>query len=127
LQSAAQSSDVRLQRLAARAVGRLERPALHTIVVPLLRAADATVRMEAVNALGQLKVPYSYAALLEGEKDPRVRAVIHETIGRVPPVPEDSERQLVAGLRDADEAARVGAMRGIEFSATRAVDAEHRG
>ena len=108
------SSDARIQRIAVRAIGRLERPALQAAVEPLLRAADARVRMEAVNALGQMNVAYTYAALLAGERDAAVRAVIYETVGRVRPTPPDAEALLARGLGDAALVARAGAARGLE-------------
>jgi cyclophilin family peptidyl-prolyl cis-trans isomerase/HEAT repeat protein len=114
LLAAVAGTDTRLQRLAVRAIGRLERPSLRDAVVPLLTSPDAGVRMEAVNALGQMGAGYAYGPLLTAEKDGRVRAVIYETVGRVTPVADESERLVVRGLADPDLAARTGAARGVE-------------
>jgi cyclophilin family peptidyl-prolyl cis-trans isomerase/HEAT repeat protein len=114
LLAAVKNPDPRIQRLAVRALGRLERVAHREAVVPLLRAPDPSVRKEAVNALGQMRASYDYAALLKEEKDGSVRAVIYETMGRVAPVPNETEAMLVNGLSDSDKAARVGAAKGIE-------------
>src|SRR5262245_8959666 len=65
--------DARIQRLAVRGVGRLERAALADSVRPLLSAADPGVRMEAINALGQMNATLDLAALLQNEKDAQVR------------------------------------------------------
>ncbi len=108
------SIDPRIQRRAVRAIGRFERPSLQSAVEPLLRASDATVRMEAVNALGQMNVAYAYAALLASERAPAVRGVIYETVGRVRPTPADAEALLAKGLAEPAIAARAGAARGLE-------------
>ncbi len=108
------SGNPRLQRLAVRAIGRFERPALLPAVEPLLRTADATVRMEAVNALGQMNIGYTYAGLLTSERDAAVRGVIYETVGRVRPTPVDAEALLTKGLAEPQLAARAGAARGLE-------------
>lgn len=108
------SGDARIQRLAVRAIGRFERPALQSAVEPLLRAADASVRREAVNALGQMNAAYAYAALLANERDAAVRGVIYETIGRVQPTPADAEALIAKGLAEPLLAARAGAARGLE-------------
>jgi cyclophilin family peptidyl-prolyl cis-trans isomerase/HEAT repeat protein len=114
LLAALKSPDPAVQRLAVRTAGRLERASLKDAIVPLLRAADAGVRAEAVNAMGQIRANYDYASLLKAETSADVRAVIYETIGRVPLVPEESERLLVAGLTDGSPAARIGAAGGLE-------------
>lgn len=108
------SGDPRIQRLAVRAIGRFERPALQSVVEPLLRAADVRVRVEAVNALGQMNAAYTYAALLHDERDVAVRGVIYETVGRVRPTPADAEALLAKGLAEPVLAARAGAARGLE-------------
>jgi cyclophilin family peptidyl-prolyl cis-trans isomerase len=114
LLTALKSPDPRVQRLAVRTAGRLERPALRDAVAPLLRAPDALVRAEAANAMGQMRAAYDYGALLREEKNGDVRAVMFETIGRVAPVPGETERLLVGGLTDATVAGRIGAARGLE-------------
>jgi len=111
---ALKSPDPAVQRLAVRTAGRLERASLKDAIVPLLRASNAGVRAEAANAMGQIRAAYDYGALLKTETDGDVRAVLFETIGRVAPVPEQSEALLVAGLTDASPAARIGAAGGLE-------------
>jgi cyclophilin family peptidyl-prolyl cis-trans isomerase len=114
LLAALKSADPAVQRLAVRTAGRLERASLKEAIVPLLRAADVGVRMEAVNAMGQIRAGYDYASLLRDEKAGDVRGVVFETIGRVAPVPDESERLLVAGLTDVSPVARLGAAGGLE-------------
>src|SRR5687768_4673015 len=114
LLAALKSPDPVLQRLAVRTAGRLERSSLKDSIVPLLRASDAGVRTEAVNAMGQIRANYDYGSLLRDETVGDVRAVIFETIGRVPLVAGESERLLVTGLTDSSPAARMGAAGGLE-------------
>ncbi|MBX7185390.1 MAG: peptidylprolyl isomerase [Vicinamibacteria bacterium] len=109
-----ESPDVRLQRLAVRAMGRLERPALRDAIAPLARSGDASVRAQAIAALAQTGVPFDYASLLQTEKAGAVRAVIYESMGRAKPVVPGAEARLVLGLEDEDLAARTGAARGLE-------------
>ncbi|QJR35706.1 peptidylprolyl isomerase [Gemmatimonas groenlandica] len=119
------SGDSVRQRLAVRAIGRFEQYPLEVKVIPLLTARAASVRREAVNALGQLRSRYDLAALLASERDPSVRAVIYETMGRVPKelgVPAEAvaathaatAQKLTDGLRESDAVVRAGAARGIE-------------
>jgi cyclophilin family peptidyl-prolyl cis-trans isomerase/HEAT repeat protein len=114
LLEALQSPDTHVQRLAARAIGRLERVQLAEAVRPLLTSPDAGVRMEAVNALGQMNAPVDAATLLENEKDAAVRAVLYETAGRLRDLPPGSAALLVDGLKDVQAAARTGAAKGLE-------------
>jgi len=114
LMAATRSTDVRLQRLAVRALGRLERPSLRDSVGPLLTSPNVDVRREAVNALGQMNAVFDFAGLLPKEKSGRVRAVIYETMGRVTPAASGTEAALAAGLLDADTLVRNGAARGLE-------------
>ena len=114
LLTALKSNDPVVQRLAVRTAGRLERASLKDAIVPLLRASDAGVRAEAVNAMGQIKASYDYGSLLREETSGDVRAVIFETIGRAPLVAGESERLLVTGLTDSSPAARMGAAGGLE-------------
>jgi cyclophilin family peptidyl-prolyl cis-trans isomerase len=108
------SADTRVQRLAVRAAGRLERPELAEAVRPLLASGDSQVRMEAINALGQMNAAFDAAALLASEKDGGVRGVIYETAGRLRDTPVGLEDLLVAGLKDSELAARRGAGKGLE-------------
>jgi cyclophilin family peptidyl-prolyl cis-trans isomerase/HEAT repeat protein len=114
LLTALKSTDPVVQRLAVRTAGRLERASLKDAIVPLLRASDDGVRAEAANAMGQIRAGYDYGSLLAEEKAGDVRAVIFETIGRVPLVAGESERLLVTGLTDSSPAARMGAAGGLE-------------
>lgn len=114
LMAATRSPDVRVQRLAVRALGRFERASLRDSIAPLLKSPNAEVRRETVNALGQLNASYEYTSLLAREKVGRVRAVIYETMGRITPAANGIESALTAGLLDADTLARNGAARGIE-------------
>lgn len=114
LLSALKDPDPHIQRLAVRALGRLERDTYREAIIPLLRASDATVRMEAVNALGQMRASYDYSALLKEEKNGAVRSIIYETVGRVQSAPNETESLLLRGLSDSDQTARVGAAKGLE-------------
>jgi len=111
---ALKSADVRIQRLAVRAAGRLERPALAEQVRPLISSSDPDVRMESINALGQLNVTFDVQATLANEKDAAVRSVIYETAGRLRETPEGTEAILVTGLKDPLVPARFGAAKGLE-------------
>ncbi len=119
------SGDTVRQRLAVRAIGRFEQLPLEAKLVPLLTARAVSVRREAINALGQIRSRYDLAALLGSERDPSVRAVIYETMGRVPKeigVPPDAvaathaatAQRLADGLRERDAVVRAGAARGLE-------------
>jgi cyclophilin family peptidyl-prolyl cis-trans isomerase/HEAT repeat protein len=112
--AALRSPEPRLQRLAARAAGRLERPELSSAVVPLLRSAREDVRREAVAALAQMGASYDFAARVGAEKSGVVRAVMYEAIGRARPAVPGGEALLTAALEDRDPAARTGAGRGLE-------------
>jgi cyclophilin family peptidyl-prolyl cis-trans isomerase/HEAT repeat protein len=114
LLTAAKSSDVRLQSLAARAIGRLENPAYRDALVPLLQSPDPLVRRAAVGAMAQMRAPFEYRELLQTERDASVRAVIYEAVGRAKPVAADAETLLDGGLTDADPRGRAGAARGLE-------------
>lgn len=114
LKIAIAGKDVRLQQLAARAVGRLERPELANEVLPLMQSPNAALRREVASALGQMNAKVDYAALLQNEKDGAVRSELFTTIGRVMPAITGAEGTLVAGLDDATPVARTGAIRGLE-------------
>ncbi len=108
------SPDPRIQRLAVRAMGRLERIEFAGSVRPLLTSPDARVRMEAVNALGQMNASIDPPALLSTERDASVRSIVYETAGRLRESPPSAEDILVNGLKDTDTAARTGAAKGLE-------------
>ena len=136
LRSGARSGNEQTARVAVRALGRLERPALVADIVPALRHPLPEVRSEAANAIGQAaqgwkteKTPPSAAAFdavvspltarLKVEDDSDVRGAICETIGRLPyPAAaqvEAAERALVeiAG-RATSVADRLGVAKGFE-------------
>ena len=84
--------DAELQRVAVRAIGRLEDPQFIPLTFPLLFSADETVRGEAINALGQAAsrtLGDDVADVLleyldrERQEGPAVRAVIGRTLGRL--------------------------------------------
>src|SRR3990172_13173602 len=97
-------------RQALRALGRFERPELAPHVLPFLSSTEAEIRIEALTALAQMKAGTPLAPGLESERDSRVRAVLYESIGRLP---EASEEVLLPGLRE-EEAVRFGAMKALE-------------
>ncbi len=70
LLSGLKSPDARIQRLAVRALGRLERPSLRDSVAPMLRSGDVEVRREAVAALAQMGAAFDFASLLPSRELP---------------------------------------------------------
>ena len=122
------SPDTVAQRLAVRALGRLERAELVADIAPLLRAGPVSVRAEAANALGQAASHGNATAarrLLEdrlaAENDPFVRGVLFGTLGRLPiqnaAERDGTERLLVLGTHgpggDAAAATLEGAAHGL--------------
>lgn len=84
------SDDDELRRVAVRALGRLERAPLIPRIAPHLDDRAPSVRAEAANALGQSAGDSAVAdaaglleARLTAEDDPRVRAVLLRTLGRL--------------------------------------------
>ena len=136
LRSGARSRNEQIARLAVRALGRLERPALAADIVPALRHELPEVRSEAANAIGQAaqgwkreKTPPSAAAFdaivspltsrLSVEDEADVRGAICETIGRLPYTTpsqvEAAERTLVEmAARAASVTDRLGVAKGFE-------------
>lgn len=109
---ALKGTDMAAQRLAVRALGRLERPAHASLVLPALSSPDPGLRREAANALAQMHAPASLLlSTLARESDPNVRGVLYESIGRLP---EANEQVLLKGLEDNALPARVGAAKGLE-------------
>jgi cyclophilin family peptidyl-prolyl cis-trans isomerase len=101
LQVAARGTDALTARLAVRALGRLERPAVLPSILPALRHRLPENRAEAANAAAQAAQGWKTAkpvsgtvtpgsllttliSNLEGEPEPGVRAAICESIGRLP-------------------------------------------
>lgn len=101
-----------IQRLAVRALGRLERPENAAAVARLLETPDPGLRMEAFNALGQMGAGIDLKPFLEKEEDGGVRGVILETIGRLP---QSDEGLLASALEESDPRARTGAAKGLEI------------
>ena len=108
------NSDPAVQRLAVRALGRLERLRHAAAVTPLLHSPDRAVRMEAVNALGQMGTDTDLSIPLADERDDEVRGVYYETIGRLPLADEGLLVKLIKGLQEPGPHARTGAAKGLE-------------
>lgn len=120
IRAGTRSGDPQTNRIAVRALGRLERPSLIPDILPSLKHLFPEVRAEAANALGQalhglkreaLRTPPARTAArgdatptivagvisaliarLQVEADPSVRGAICETLGRVVSTPEDVQR-----------------------------------
>ena len=135
LRSGAHGGDAQTTRIAVRALGRLERPALIPDITPFLRNALQEIRAEAANAIGQAAQgwkgdqPAPAAALdaavvalvarLKVEAEPDVRAAICETIGRLPYASaaqvESAERTLLDMASRSDAIGdRLGVAKGFE-------------
>jgi cyclophilin family peptidyl-prolyl cis-trans isomerase len=133
--SGAGSADEETQRITARALGRLERPALIPDILPGLKAELPEIRAEAATALGQAAVGWrppapappkeSFEALasaltsaLRSETDASVRAALSETIGRLPyrdaqQVAQAETLLIEAAARNASATDRLGAAKGL--------------
>ena len=135
IRSGLHGGDAQTVRVAVRALGRLERPALIPDLVPSLRNTLPEIRSEAANALGQAaqgwkgdKAPAAAAidgvsgplvARLKIEPEPDVRAAICDTIGRLPYVnaaqAEAAERTLVEMASRAETVTdRLGVAQGFD-------------
>jgi cyclophilin family peptidyl-prolyl cis-trans isomerase/HEAT repeat protein len=124
------SRDPATRRQAVRAIGRLERPDLMPLISRLLTDPDHDVRIETINAIGQLaKGPEGVAGAkrrllvrVRGEQVPRVRGAAAATLGRLPftTVADVKEAELAmaplvplsASVANLDEIA--GAVEGLE-------------
>ena len=116
--AARESGDPALQRLAARALGRLEQPGLLGALRPFLTLPSAGVRATAAWALGQSGAaaawrPADWRSVLREEADLEVRGALYESWGRRAAADSAAEHQLAAALAEAG-AARTGALRGLE-------------
>src|SRR6266508_684125 len=86
------SPDAATRRQAVRAIGRLERADLLPVISPLLTDRNTDVRIEAINALGQVArgqdglsaAKSRLLARARAEQTPRVRGVAAATLGRLP-------------------------------------------
>lgn len=114
LLEALKNPDVRIQRIAVRAIGRFERAEFADAIRPLLNSPDARIRMETLNAFGQMNAPFDFRPMLESEESGAVRAVLYETIGRMRDVAAGTEEFLARALKDSDLAACTGAVKGLE-------------
>jgi cyclophilin family peptidyl-prolyl cis-trans isomerase len=137
LRTAARGRDAETARLALRALGRLEQPALIVDLLPALSFPLPETRSEAVNAIGQAAqgwigttsgprdevTPGSVLTVLVErlavEQEPAVRAVICETIGRVPYRSVDEATQAETamvehGARSETISDRLGLAKGVE-------------
>jgi cyclophilin family peptidyl-prolyl cis-trans isomerase len=123
------SKDPDTIRIAVRALGRLERPALIPDIAPLLKSQWQEVRVEAANALGQAtkgKPPAGADVAvriaverLAVEGDAGVRAALCRTLGRLPYRNEAEMRRaetamLQALSRDDGVVSQLGAAQGLE-------------
>jgi cyclophilin family peptidyl-prolyl cis-trans isomerase len=125
------AADASTVRVAVRAVGRLERPALIEDVLPLLRHRIAAVRAEAATAVAQAAQGWkrdppagweralesAQAAIVERmavERDVTVRAALLDTLGRLP--------YTTAAQVDIAERAIVQAGRQLDAHAARQAD-----
>jgi cyclophilin family peptidyl-prolyl cis-trans isomerase/HEAT repeat protein len=124
------SPDPATRRQAVRAIGRLERPDLMPVISRLLTDPVIDVRVETVNAIGQLaRGPEGIAAAksrllarVKGEQTPRVRGVVAATLGRLAYTAaadvQDAERAIaplvpmMVTVANLDEIA--GAVEGLE-------------
>ena len=135
LRSGAHSGDPQTARLAVRALGRLEQPALILEITPFLKNAFPEIRSEAANAVGQAAQGWkgdrqapaaaldaavaALVARLKVEAEPDVRGAICETIGRLPYATaaqvESAERTLLE-MASRGEAIgdRLGVAKGFE-------------
>lgn len=123
-------ADSSVRRMAVRAVGRLERSDLVSRLSPRLDDPTAGVRAEAANALGQAVFQGDGDAVaglllqrLELERDPGVRGVIAQTLGRLRLDSADAvqavESALAALASEPSPETRLGAARGFESLARR--------
>ena len=136
IRSGLHGGDAQIVRVAVRALGRLERPAVIPDLIPPLRHALPEIRAEAANALAQAaqgwkgdKAPAAsaldsvfapLAARLKLEAEPDVRAAICGALGRLPYVnaaqAAAAERMLIDAAGPAAErlTERLGVAQGLE-------------
>ena len=136
LRAGSRSGDPQTRRIAIRALGRLERPALIADIVPALRHPLPEVRAEAANAIGQAAQGWkrertgadaralaaaesALVSRLHVEAEANARSAILETIGRLPYATADefehAEHALVeaaAGAATVED--RLGAAKGLD-------------
>jgi cyclophilin family peptidyl-prolyl cis-trans isomerase len=123
LLDARSSPDTLLRRVAVRGLGRMQRPALGRMLVPLLRDSVSAVRAEAATAIAQSlrRVPRSGSAeadsaafatreavrtlteALAAESDPDVRDALAQSLGRLALPDSAAARDAEAAIRSALE------------------------
>lgn len=121
-----------VQQIAVRVLGRLERASVVPSIAAALQSPSAVVRAEAANALAQAvqgpanqnavaDVAHTLRAQLKTDKDPAVRAVLYESLGRMAHATANEAREietlLVQGSQETGEPALVtllGVVRGFE-------------
>ncbi len=128
------SPDADTCRVAVRALGRLERPALISDIVPLLKSPWPEVRAEAANAIGQAAQGWKGSAVnsdgvaltaqstidrLAVEADPGVRAALCQTLSRLPYTAEGpvhrAEAAIIQSLSREDTVeGQLGVAQGLE-------------
>jgi cyclophilin family peptidyl-prolyl cis-trans isomerase len=113
LAAALQSPDTLIQRLAVRALGRLENPEHVRMVEPLLASPYASVRIAVIDAAAQMRAPVAFNGLA-AETDPAVRGAWYTAAGRSMGASVSLEQQLIGGLAEPSVITRRGAARGIE-------------
>ena len=123
--------DVEMRRLAVRGLGRLERETMNAakgpvslvdLIADALTDSSAVVRAEAANALAQAvsrgnpnTARDTLIAHLKTERDPRVRGMIAQSLGRLPrSTSPDIETALMQVSADTALPAVLGAARGLE-------------
>ena len=114
------SENIDLQLQSVRALGRFERAEFFTYIAPLLHPESAALRIEAANALAQMKATSGGLGIRRAnETVPEVRAALFEALGRIP---NPSLSMLLAAFSE-NETVRLGAVKGIEIHLrTRDVD-----
>jgi cyclophilin family peptidyl-prolyl cis-trans isomerase len=113
LRAALTGSDTSAQRLAVRAVGRLEQPALRTLIDPLASSPAVSVRIAVAQAYGQMRAPVP-SSILTSERDAAVRGAWFAAAGRSTGSVAEWEPQLTQALSEPGAATQRGAARGLE-------------
>lgn len=117
LDAALASGDTVLQRLAVRAIGRMEDKTLVGRIAPMLTSPSASVQRETLNAYGQLglRPPFAPAQAVNGS----VRGAYFATLGRVEASSPEMYATMISALADNSADAQLGAAKGLESLARR--------
>ena len=113
LAAALQSPDTLIQRLAARAVGRLENAQHAGLIEPLITSPSASLRIAGIEAAAQMHAPIASNGLAT-EKDPAVRGAWYAAAGRSMKASVELEHELARGLTEPSPITKRGAARGLE-------------